>query len=282
MNEALINRISGIVNEDIVGSLSQGGGCIANSQIIKTASGKAFFLKQGFSNGMFPCEANGLKELEKSASIKTPKVVAVDEDFLLLEYIEQGGKSREAMFNFGCSFAQMHQYTGSNFGFYEDNFIGATPQINSPNENWLDFYHEKRLLYQYKLAEKNGYANTSLKNKFKSIERQLPEILSGSEERPSLLHGDLWGGNYLIDSSGNAVLIDPAVYYGHREADLAMTKLFGGFSGEFYKGYQQTLPLKDGYAYRENIYLLYHVLNHLNLFGTGYYSHAIQLMDFYL
>ena len=136
-------------------------------------------------------------------------------------------------------------------------------------------------MYQYKLAEKNGYATQELRAGISKLENKIEKILAGSEESPSLLHGDLWSGNYMIDENGDACLIDPAVYYGHREADLGMTKLFGGFNSEFYKSYNENYPLPDGYDYRENIYKLYHVMNHLNLFGGGYYSQAISLINYY-
>ena len=133
-----------------------------------------------------------------------------------------------------------------------------------------------------KLAEANGYGSAELSSTFSKLEDNFDIILNGSEEAPTLLHGDLWGGNYMVDSEGMPVLIDPAVYYGHREADLAMTQIFGGFSPEFYRAYHQEYPLKAGWEYRQNIYKLYHILNHLNLFGSGYYGQAIQLMKYYV
>lgn len=282
MNKQVADKISTILHDEIVDSAAQGGGCIADSRVITTTSGKMYFLKQGFSNGMFNNEANGLREIERSETIRTPKIFGVEDDFLLLELIRQGAKTKDAMYGFGCDLAKMHQFWGKRYGFYEDNFIGANPQINTEADNWEDFYFDNRLKYQYQLAEKNGHVTPELKSKFLRLEKIFYRILEGSTEGPSLLHGDLWGGNYLINEKQKAVLIDPAVYYGHREADLAMTKLFGGFSPEFYEGYQHTFPLTEGYAYRENIYLLYHVLNHLNLFGRGYYSQTIHLIDFYL
>jgi fructosamine-3-kinase len=156
------------------------------------------------------------------------------------------------------------------------------PSSSATVDNWLTFYFDKRLLTQFKLAEKNGYVDDQFSSLFKNLENKLPNILAGSEEPPSLIHGDLWQGNFLISPSGEPVLIDPAVYYGHREAELAMTKLFGGFPESFYNAYKLAYPLKPGYEYREGIYSLYHVLNHLNLFGSGYKSQAISLMKLYL
>ena len=132
------------------------------------------------------------------------------------------------------------------------------------------------------IYEKNGLADEDLRKSFSRLESKISDILKDSQEQPSLLHGDLWSGNYMVDEHGNACIIDPAVYYGHREADLAMTRLFGGYSEDFYKSYNESFPLKDGWEYRENIYKLYHVLNHLNLFGKGYYSQALSLIRSYL
>ena len=169
---------------------------------------------------------------------------------------------------------------------FEDNFIGHTLQLNIPNNeqatNWTKFYFENRLLYQFKLAESRGLSSASLKNAFKQIENKIEAIIKTNDTVPALLHGDLWSGNYLADKNGSPVILDPAVYYGHREADLAMTKVFGGFSPSFYEAYHETYPLADGHEYRENIYKLYHILNHLNLFGMGYHGQAISLLQIYL
>jgi fructosamine-3-kinase len=281
MNRNIYNQISSIIKEEIINDTFVGGGCIADSKIITTSSGKKIFLKQGCSKQMFLCEANGLNEIKKSQTISTPNVIESNKNFLLLEYIPQGTKSPKTFQLFGEQFAKMHQYSNSAFGFYENNFIGNTPQINTPSNNWTDFYFTNRLLYQFKLAEKNKYSTPEFIKAFKKLESNIDEILKGSEENPSLLHGDLWAGNYIISSNDAPYIIDPAVYYGHREADLAMTKLFGGFTQDFYEAYNNTFPLKDGYDFRENIYLLYHVLNHLNLFGSSYYHQTLNLMNYY-
>ena len=285
MNNEIKNSLVKILGEDIRVSSSVGGGSIANSQIIETKSGKKFFLKTGFNNSIFINEANGLIELQKANCITIPKIIAADNQFLLLEMISPGSRVGDFWKVFGEQFALLHQYTSDSFGFYENNFIGATPQNNIAEGNekssWTEFYLNKRLLFQFNLAEENGYANKELIHTFSVVENKIEKILEGSEEPPALLHGDLWSGNFLTGSQGEPVLIDPAVYYGHREADLAMTYLFGGFSDEFYKSYQNYYQLKEGWEYRINIYKLYHVLNHLNLCGMGYYSQAISLMKYY-
>ncbi|HVO72735.1 MAG TPA: fructosamine kinase family protein [Ignavibacteriaceae bacterium] len=286
----LNSRIESIIEKETGSGIksvqSLSGGCISNAYKLEFNSGLIAFLKMNPDGSMFRKEADGLVELGKANAIRVPKVIFCGDDFILLEYINEGRRSKTFFEDFGAGFARLHEFTGDHFGFYEDNYIGSTVQMNIPVEkeklNWIEFYLNKRILFQFKLAEKNGYSSQELHKGIKKLESKIGEILSGSEEPPALLHGDLWSGNYITDEKGNACLIDPAVYYGHREADLAMTKLFGGFTREFYYAYNECFPLKPGYEYRENIYKLYHVLNHLNLFGTGYYSHALQLVRSYL
>jgi fructosamine-3-kinase len=269
-----------------ISSLS--GGCISDAFKVTTDNGSNFFLKYNSSalNDMFIKEANGLNELSKANAIRIPEVLSFDKDYILLEFIPTGSRKKYFFEEFGRRFAEMHKYTSNEFGFYEDNYIGSNPQKNIPDvkekNDWVSFYFNKRILFQLQLAEKLGNSTDSLRKGISKLENKIEEIIGDTKEKPSLLHGDLWGGNYMVDENGDAVLIDPAVYYGHREADLGMTKLFGGFSSEFYKLYFETFPLEDGYDYRENIYKLYHVLNHLNLFGGGYYSQALSLIKYYV
>lgn len=288
MNQKLLNKIESVINDRIIDTHSVSGGCISDSQIIKTQSGEMYFLKVNYSqpDDMFIKEANGLKELRKADAISVPEVILADSNFILLEAIENNSRIKNFFENFGRKFAELHKYKAKHYGFSENNYIGSTPQINIPLENesnnWTEFYFNKRILFQYELAVKNGYDDSTLTSLIKRLENKFSDILKGSEEPPCLLHGDLWSGNFIVDNKGEACLIDPAVYYGHREADLAMTKLFGGFSSEFYKAYNEQFPLIDGHEYRENIYKLYHVMNHLNLFGTGYYNQAISLLKYYV
>ncbi len=288
LNQNLIKNIESIINDKITVSHSVSGGCISDSQILKCASGKKYFLKVNYSQppDMFIKEANGLKELRKAEAIRIPEVMHADSNFILLECIDSSSRTKNFFENFGKKIADLHRYKSDKFGLTENNYIGSTPQINIPDhteeENWIEFYFNKRILFQFNLAKKNGYADPTLTSFIKKLEDKISEIIEGSEELPCLLHGDLWRGNYIVDEKGEACLIDPAVYYGHREADLAMTKLFGGFSNEFYKSYNESYPLSDGFEFRENIYKLYHVMNHLNLFGTGYYSQTISILKYYL
>lgn len=288
LSEEIKKRIEEFSKSKISSLIPVAGGCINNAYRIILNNKRNLFLKFNFnsSNDMFIKEAHGLTELRKASAIRIPEVFLFDASFIVIEFIEPGKKSKKFDEDFGRRLAQLHKFTQNEFGFYENNYIGSNPQINiaegSEKTEWAKFYFNKRILFQYKLAEKNGYASFELRKGISALENKIEEILNRSFEHPSLLHGDLWGGNYLIDEAGEPCLIDPAVYYGHREADLAMTKLFGGFNDKFYNAYNEFYPLTEGYSYRENIYKLYHILNHLNLFGSTYYSHAMSLIKSYL
>ncbi len=286
INAEIQNQIEDFLHEKVLSVQSIGGGCIAQSVIIQTQSHKSYFLKtHSGAKDMFFKEANGLNELTKAELIRVPSVILASPYFLMLEHIATGIKRPNFFTAFGTALAAMHAVTSKSFGFYEDNYIGATPQLNLATEkekqHWPLFYYHKRLLPQFRLAEKNGYATGEISNRMSLLEAKIESILYGSEESPALLHGDLWGGNYMCDEQGNPVLIDPAVYYGHREADLAMTRMFGGFSDDFYLAYEKKYPLQEGWQQRQAIYLLYHQLNHLNLFGRGYFSGCIELLQQY-
>jgi len=288
----LINKIKTNIekelNSKIIDSQSLSGGCISNAYQIKTEAGKIYFLKYNSAGNddMFIKEAHGLQELNKAGVIKIPDVVCYAEDYILLEHILSGNKQKNFSEDFGRKFAFLHKFTSELYGFYEDNYIGSNPQLNISKVNekhdWTKFYFNKRILFQSQLAEVKGNSTSEMQKAIAVLENKIDKIITDNGEKPSLLHGDLWGGNYLIDEQGFACLIDPAVYYGNREADLAMTKLFGGFDSRFYKAYNEAFPLAAGYEYRENIYKLYHVLNHLNLFGGGYYSQAMSLISYYI
>jgi len=286
--EKIEKKIEEKLAKKVAGFKSLSGGCISDAYKITTTDNSTYFLKYNpsISDDMFVKEANGLNELAKADAIRVPKVLHFDSELILLEYIPTGSKKKNFFEEFGRQFAEMHKFKSENFGFYEDNYIGSNPQKNITDEqekdDWVSFYFNKRILYQLKLAEKLGNSTEELRKGISKLENIISEIIGDVSEKPSLLHGDLWGGNYMVDENNSAVLIDPAVYYGHREADLGMTKLFGGFSSEFYQAYNETFPLEDGYEYRENLYKLYHVLNHLNLFGGGYYSQALSLIKFYV
>lgn len=288
MKEIIRHRIESVLGEKIISERQISGGCINDAEVVTCKSGKTYFVKtnKNAAIGMFIKEANGLRELGKADVIRVPRVIHAADDFIILENISTKTKQNLFWETFGRNFALLHKHMSDSFGFFEDNYIGSTTQVNlavnSEKLNWSEFYFNKRILYQYRLAEKKGNAGEELRKYFSQLENKFHHILTDCKEKPSLLHGDLWSGNFMTDENGDACLIDPAVYYGHRETDLAMTKLFGGFEEEFYTAYNEEYPLDNGYEYRENIYKLYHVLNHLNLFGSGYYQQAVNLMKFYL
>ena len=288
MNHDLQSRIEEILSDQVKSAVSVSGGCIADSYKLVLNSGRVFFLKQlrSTSSSSFASEARGLEELRKSRVVRVPEVEAQGPEFLLLEWIEVGKKRTDSsMEELGRQLAELHSFSGDKFGFVEDNFIGDSPQSNltssAGKENWAVFFVENRLKFQVELAEQKGYATLELRNLMDVLIEKIPDLLSGTEEKPSLLHGDLWSGNYLIDVDDRPWLIDPAVYYGHREADLAMTSLFGGFSKTFYAAYESAFPLAPGYPERTPLYQLYHLLNHMNLFGTGYYGQVLSILKRY-
>ncbi|UCH66095.1 MAG: fructosamine kinase family protein [Ignavibacterium sp.] len=288
LNSSIKKRIEDFLKSTIVDYQPVGGGCISNASKIKTQNGDVYFLKtnSSTSNDMFIKEAHGILELQKANAIKVPSVLLFDNEFVLIDYIASGKKQKDFSEDFGRKFAMLHKFNNDEYGFYEDNYIGSNPQLNIASDdeksNWTKFYFNKRILYQLQLAEEFGNSTNELRNGISALENKINDIVTDNGEQPSLLHGDLWGGNYLIDEDGYACLIDPAVYYGNREADLAMTKLFGGFDSRFYSSYSEAYPLPDGYDYRENIYKLYQVLNHLNLFGGGYYLQAMSMVRYYI
>jgi fructosamine-3-kinase len=287
LNNSIRSKLEELKGSVVIDAIPLSGGCISNAFKITFADKDINLLKINVPDmgDMFIKEGHGLQELKKARAIRVPEVICCDTEFILLEFLNSAPKKKNFFEEFGRKFALLHKYTSNEFGFYENNYIGSTPQINLPDNsnrlNWASFYFNKRLLFQFRLLEKNGYADTAIKEAFRKLEGKIDSVLSETNVSPSLLHGDLWSGNYMSDENGIACLIDPAVYYGHREADLAMTKLFGGFPQTFYDSYNEAFPLRDGWQYRENIYKLYHIMNHLNLFGGGYYSQTLSLMKSY-
>lgn len=276
-------------NVSIHAGFGLGGGCINNAQRLETSAGD-FFVKWNAAPlpRLFEAEAAGLRALHKAGAIQVPQPIAHGNGangvppYLLTTYIQQGTRASDFSEDFGRRFARLHrQGTAEKFGFDHDNYLGSTPQENGWADNWVEFWRERRLGYQLRLAEKNGYGGELQKLGGKLMGR-LEEYISEPNEPPALLHGDLWGGNYITGPDGYAAIIDPAAYYGRREADLAMTRLFGGFDTRFYKAYEEEWPLADGKEARLDLYMLYHVLNHLNLFGGGYQGQCISIMRRYV
>ena len=259
-----------------------GGGSISRALIAETNQGKYFVkLNNASSLAMFEAEADGLLALGTCPHLRIPRLIGHESDelhaYLILEYIDmrplpKGSASTTA----GRALAQLHGKTGAHFGWHRDNFIGRTPQPNTSHTNWLDFFLHERLLPQLALA-KDRQAG-ALVESGERLAENLHAFFTTHQPAASLLHGDLWHGNAAIDERGQLVLFDPAVYFGDREADLAMTRLFGGFSSDFYAAYQEIWPPSAGHRQRETLYNLYHVLNHFNLFGGAYRSEAEQMI----
>lgn len=276
MNPNLQEHISKLLNEQILSSHSVSGGDISESYKIITSK-NCYFLKTNQSPNallMFQAEAFGLQLIQNSNTIKTPAVLFCNTfkeySFLILEYIESKSPSSLDFKNLGIKLAELHQTSAETFGLEQSNFIGSLNQSNTLNASWADFYIQERLLPQLQLAKKNGLLSESECPTENSIIEKLQELCFNV--KPSLLHGDLWSGNYLISKSGLPYLIDPAIYYGHHEVDIAMSKLFGGFGDDFYKAYYNVFPPELNTASRIEIYQLYYLLVHLNLFGKSYYS----------
>ena len=260
-----------------------GGGCIADARVATFADGSGVFVKSAAgAPDMFEREAEGLSALAAAGAIRIPEVLLVGKEVLVLEMISEAPKRAGFFESFGRAFAKLHDHRGPSFGFPHDNYIGSTPQCNQPLDGygWPEFFLERRLRFQAKLAARRGHGH-EIEHLLDRAEGQIVELLGASIEPPSILHGDLWSGNFIVDERGEACLIDPAVYYGHREADLAMTRLFGGFSSEFYVAYDEASPLAPGHEDRLPIYQLYHLLNHLNLFGGAYYAQCMRILQRY-
>jgi fructosamine-3-kinase len=262
---------------------SLGGGCINEAACLE-GDGRRFFVKLNTPQrlAMFAAETEGLEEMLSSGSIRVPQPVCYGSDeahsWLVLEYIEFGPADQTTSAQLGEQLAAMHRCTIEHFGWKRDNTIGATPQVNSPEKSWVDFLREHRLRYQLELAEANG-ASSRLLDRGLLLLEALPAFFETYNPLPSLLHGDLWGGNWGADNAGQPVIFDPAVYYGDREADLAMTELFGGFDDRFYQSYRHAWAIDPGYSSRKVLYNLYHVLNHFNLFGGSYAGQALGMVD---
>jgi len=257
------------------------GGDISAAWRVTSTSGDLFIKTgPGSVEDMFAAEADGLAELAGSGTVRVPELIATgrcdEEAFLALEWLRLETADTTAEHLLGEQLAELHRTTNDRFGWHRDSTIGLTPQINSWHENWVDFYREHRLAFQLRLATDNGFRG-DLQDRGSRLLKRLP-IYFDDEPMGALLQGDLWGGNWGC-CEGRPVIFDPAVYYGDRETDIAMTRLFGGFGAVFYEAYEATWPLADGHEERQHLYQLYHVLNHLNLFGSGYLGRAIGLMD---
>jgi fructosamine-3-kinase len=261
---------------------SVGGGCI--NQALRLVDGeRSWFVKVNTPGklDMFEAEQAGLEAMHATATLRVPRPLCTGatagHSFIVMEYIPFGAAGSGGHRRGGEQLAAMHRHTASRFGWERDNTIGSTPQPNAWREAWVDFWREHRLGFQLRLAARNGHGG-----RLQQLGERLLEgfpVLIDHAPAPSLLHGDLWGGNFGFDAAGEPVVFDPAAYYGDREAELAMTELFGGFSRDFYAAYEAAWPLDAGYGVRRTLYNLYHVLNHLNLFGGGYAGQAESMIS---
>lgn len=263
-----------------------GGGCISHAMQIALMSdrlgNRTLFAKSNtpsFTDN-FKCEWDGLTALAATESISVPRPIAMgtaaERSWLITEWVETRPQTEQFFGEFGRQLAELHRATASTqVGWPRDNFLGAATQRNTATDSWVEFVAQNRIGYQLQWAVDQQRADAKLRRQGEAIVAAMPDLLSGRADETSLLHGDLWSGNYLFgstheDLANGPVIIDPAVYNGCREAEFGMLKLFGSCPPEFYDAYQATWPLADGWKRRVNIYVLYHLLNHLNMFGSGY------------
>ena len=280
--EEIQHRLSSVLQVQLIDFSFSAGGCINHGGKLTTSRGN-FFLKWNSATkfpGMFDAEARGLKILRDSKVIHIPEVIASDQtsswQFIVMEFVDE----RPAVDNYwealGMSLSNLHHVSSEFFGLDHSNYIGSLPQYNTQNKIWTDFFILQRLIPQIELATTNNRIDKIIRGQFEMLFKKLPGILPS--EKPSLLHGDLWSGNLITDVHGNPCLIDPAVYFGHREAEIAFTKLFGGFSHRFYESYQNYFPLLPGFKQRSEVYNLYPLMVHVNLFGGGYVSQVVSIL----
>lgn len=256
------------------------GGSINKAAEVMTESGENYFLKwnSAAASDMFEKEKKGLQLLASAQTdLHIPNVIKVgkagDTDYILMEMINENRGDKQSSENFGRALAKLHKVTTQQYGLEYDNYIGRLEQPNRQTENWIDFFVELRLDYQLKKAVDDGKLGSRTLKNFQQLYKKLPDLLP--QEPASLLHGDLWGGNYFFDENGEAAIFDPAVYYGNREIEIAFTHLFGGFDRAFYESYQDTFPLEPNFGERKDIYNLYPLLVHTNMFG-GHYGRQVQ------
>lgn len=272
------------------------GGDINKAYGLTLNTGDHIFMKANAKENaaFFTAEAAGLSAIESTHTIKTPEILCTGTDdgeevgysFLLLRFIESAEPKKDYWELFARKLAALHKAdtasildSPSKFGFFQDNYIGAGPQSNAQKDSWISFFRECRLAPQFKRAE--SYFSAEERSKITKLLDKLDDFLT-EPAKPSLLHGDLWSGNVICGPEGKAMLIDPAAYVGHAEADLAMTELFGGFPEKFYSAYREANRIEKGYEERRDLYNLYHLLNHLNLFGKNYLAPVLSIIEEYV
>jgi len=283
--DSIVSEIEANIGQSLASyKLSSVSGGSINTAYKLHANGHDYFIKlnQPHLVAMFEAEAQGLEEMRELQCVRIPEVICYGQgdghSYIVLEFIELGSLRGNAGKLLGRQLAQLHNHTQAFFGWDINNTIGSTPQHNDREHDWSTFWQQHRLGAQLKFAARNGF-NGQLQTKGQQLVENVPLFFEGYTPTPALLHGDLWGGNAGADSQGNPVIFDPACYYGDREADIAMTELFGGFGSDFFSAYQAEYPLDSGYKTRKTLYNLYHIINHLNLFGGGYLGQAESMID---
>ncbi len=279
----LKNAIAAWINEPIIAIKPVSGGDINEAASIHTISKKYFVKYNNHTSAykMLSTEQKGLQLIATTQEIATPQCYRAAKagaySFLLMDFYEPQSASPQFWKNFGRALAKMHMHTAPNFGLDHDNFIGSLEQPNKQFETWSEFYILQRLAPQFQLAFNTKRLNATDRKSIENLYKLLPELLP--EEAPALIHGDLWNGNFIVGINDQPILIDPAVFYGSREIDLAMSKLFGGFAPSFYESYNQTFPLEKGIEKRVELYQLYYLLVHVNLFGGSYISSVRSILN---
>ncbi len=270
----------------IISTRPVSGGCINSAHIIQSDN-KSYFVKLNRLDlfSMFKAEFLGLEALAQSNTVTVPQPILYgvtdSNSFIVLEKLSFSVGRSPSEQKMGAQLAQLHKIKQAFFGWHLNNTIGSTPQINDASQDWVSFWAEQRLGFQLSLARKNAYAGRLIQSGNK-LAKSLAVFFKDYSPHPSLLHGDLWSGNAAVTETSQPVIFDPACYYGDREADIAMTELFGGFSSNFYAAYEEVYPLHSNYSTRKTLYNLYHILNHLNLFGEGYLQQAQNMIDYLL
>ncbi|MFC0525154.1 fructosamine kinase family protein [Pontibacillus salicampi] len=280
-----LEYIGDTTNVDVLKQV--GGGDINQAYYVRTKE-QGYFVKgnQKVSSHFFRVEAKGLSLIRKSNTVRVPEVFYYDEPeengtgVLVLEWLE-GTKQKDTLQQLGTQLAAMHNQDGKAHGFEEDTFIGSLPQPNGWYESWVDYYHDSRLVSQFNLAAERDLLPSNRKQRLKKVMERLPDWLE-HQPKPSLLHGDLWGGNWMAGPNGEPVLIDPSIFYGDHAFEIAFTELFGGYSIEFYEAYKEQLPLPEHYEDIKELYQLYYLLAHLNLFGEMYGGSVDRILKRYV
>ncbi|MEN8788493.1 MAG: fructosamine kinase family protein [Flavobacteriaceae bacterium] len=285
MEAVLQESLERLIGTRLVKTLPVSGGDIARAYLLHTTTDRLFckYFQDAKAIDMFRCEKEGLEAIQASGNINAPVVHYCDQietgAVLIMQYIEARRPSASDMSTFGAQLALMHKETSPEFGWKSDNYIGSLSQTNNKHLNWVDFYVEERLEPQLEMARKKALLSSEELPSSEVMKNTLNEI--AAKVKPSLLHGDLWAGNYLISSEGEPYLIDPATYFGHSEIDIAMSRLFGGFQDSFYQAYEEVLPSEGPVDDRIRVYQLYYLLVHLNLFGGSYYSGVKAILKSY-